>query len=317
LVGHFDVGQARTTLTLADDNRRETYRNVPVGAPSAINDKRRLGNTGYVAEYDILWADRLGLTGAIRHDHNDRFKNADTYRVQASYKLTDALRVRAAAGSGITNPTNFELFGFDPATFVGNPDLKPEKSEGWEVGADLLPGHGPVQAGVTYFRSKLKDEIFTAFTPSFQSTPRNRTDRSFQRGVELNGTAALGGGLTLDANYTWLKATENGGLPEVRRPKTQGSANLSWHDPAGRASATLSVRYTGKFYDFDFTDPSDPSVRRRMDDFTLVNLAGTWKVAKALELFARVENLTGEHYQEAFTFREGGRGVFAGVRAGF
>jgi vitamin B12 transporter len=312
-----DSSQVTSTLTLALDNERETYRNIPVGAPTSLNNKRALGNVGYVAEYDLLWADRVGLTGAVRHDQNDHFDDADTYRVQASYKFDGGLRIRAASGSGITNPTNFELYGYDPNTFIGNPNLKPEKSIGWEAGIDFLPSISPLRLGATYFQSTLKDEVYTAYKPSFESTPLNRADKSHQKGVELTATTTLAEVFTLDADYTYLKATEDGGLVEVRRPKNSGSVNLTWRDPQARGNATLSVRYTGKFYDFDYTDPFGAATRRPMSDFTLVNLAGAWRVRKGLEVFGRVENLFDKRYQETYTFREAGRGVYAGIRAGF
>lgn len=84
------------------------------------------------AQYDITIADHIGLGAAVRHDDNDRFKSADTYRLQASYRFDSGTRLRAGAGSGIKNPTMTELFGFHPNTFIGNPNLKPEKSEGQE-----------------------------------------------------------------------------------------------------------------------------------------------------------------------------------------
>jgi len=79
-----------------------------------------------------------GVGAAVRYDDNDFFKNATTYRVQGFYRVTYMLRLRAAAGSGVKNPSQTELFGFNASAFpfVGNPNLKPEKSEGWEAGGD-------------------------------------------------------------------------------------------------------------------------------------------------------------------------------------
>ena len=51
--------------------------------------------------------------------------------------------------------------------------------------------------------------------------------------------------------------------------------------------------------------------------FTLVNLAGVWKLSDRLELFGRVENLADQHYQEVYGFNTPGRAAYAGVRARF
>ncbi|RFC41483.1 MAG: vitamin B12 transporter, partial [Verrucomicrobia bacterium] len=310
-----DKDALASTLTLAIDNKRETYLNIPIGAATSINTKRVLNNTGYVAEYDATVGDHFGFGAALRHDQNDRFKNADTYRIQASWRFNTGLRLRAASGSGITAPTNFELFGYDPTSFVGNPNLKPEKSKGWEAGLDWFAPNSPVRLGATWFSDILTGEIQTNFTPSFLSTPVNLAQPSYQHGLELTAAADLPGSVTLDGAYTHLKATEKGGLTEVRRPDDTASLNATWRGQ--KVSVTGTVRYTGKFVDFDFTNPFGAATRRAMPAFTLVNVAAAYKLAPRVELTARVENLFNAKYQEVFTFQAQGVSAFVGLRAGF
>ncbi len=308
----------RQSLTLALDDKRETYRNVPDGAPGPINLTRVLSNIGYVAEYEGRFGDHLGVGLSARHDQNDRFKNADTWRGQVSYSVNNALRLRAAAGTGLAAPTNFELFGFDPSSFVGNPNLRPESSGGWEAGADLTPSSRRYSLSLTYFHSVLKDEIFTAFLPGFLSTPENRTTLSTQDGIEASASARLGDSLTAHAAWTHLSAQEGGGLPEIRRPDDSGSTDLTWKAPGARTSATLTVRYTGQFRDFDFTDPNAfPTPRRVMPAYTLVALSVSHKIGEGMELFGRVDNLFDQAYQEQYTARSPGRTAVIGVRKGF
>lgn len=310
---NFGEGRAQQRATLALDSKRETYRNIPIGAALPMNAERKLETRGYVAEYGLTLDDRLGVGAAVRFDDNERFGDATTWRVQASYSFEGGFRLRAAAGTGMTAPTNFELFGFDPGSFIGNPDLKPETSRGWEAGVDYRVDR--VELGLTYFDARLKDEIFTAFTPSFQSTPRNRTERSTRRGVEATAAADLGDGWRIDAAYTHLRAREGAGLEEVRRPRDTASVNLAWR--GDRAGAVLTVRYNGQAKDFDFTNPFGGTVRHDMKAFTLVNLAGDWRVREGVTVFGRIENLFDEDYEEVFTFTSSGRAAYVGVKAGF
>lgn len=311
--GDEDAAQA---LTLAVDDKRETYLNIPVGPPSPSNTKRVLNNIGYVAEYEGVFGDHLGLGAAVRHDQNERFANADTWRAQVSYSLMSGLRLRAAAGTGLAAPTNFELFGFDPTSFVGNPNLKPETSRGWEAGFDFAPDSHRYSVAVTWFDSELKDEIFTRFLPGFLSTPENRTTLSTQTGVEAALNVRVNTRLDAFAAWTHLKAEEGDGLTEVRRPENSGSVNLTWHDE--KTSATLTVRYTGEFRDFDFTDPfAFPSPRRVMPAYTRVNLSVSRDVGTDAQVFVRVDNLFDEDYQEQYTARSPGRSAVIGLRKGF
>ena len=312
----FGTARVEHAVTLAADFERETFRNRAVfGAPSDANIERRIDNTGLVAQYDLVVDDRFAFGASLRHDDNDRFRNATTYRLRGSAEIAPGFRLRAAAGSGIKNPTNFELFGFDPSSFIGNPNLRPEKSEGWEAGADIVLADETVRIGATYFDSTLENEIFTNFSPTFVASPANRTTDSKQHGVELFANAALGRGWRVDLAYTYLDAEENG-LEELRRPPHTGSANVSWRSADDRFGATATARYNGETFDSNFTSlPIGPRVE--LDDFVLVNLAADYRLSERFELFGRVENLFDEKYEEVFTFRSPGRAAYAGVRARF
>ena len=325
-----DAGELSHKFTGVYDYERETFQNTnPPGAFAADTTKRAVRNDGFVAQYDLTVGDVAGVGAAVRYDENDLFKNATTYRVQGFYKVSDLVRLRAAAGSGIKNPSQTELFGFNASAFpfVGNPNLKPERSEGWEVGSDLTLADGRVKLGATWFDSTLKDEIFGVFgapvalctrpgfpVPTSCSTTGNRASHSIQRGVELSAEAWLSDAFSLDAAYTHLDAKENH-VKEIRRPPTIASANLTWHAPADRGSATLTVRYNGDMTDRDFS--AFPARTVTLKSFTLVNLAGAWKLTDHIDVFGRVENLTDESYQEVYGFNAAGRAAYAGVRARF
>ncbi|MFN4090972.1 MAG: TonB-dependent receptor plug domain-containing protein, partial [Alphaproteobacteria bacterium] len=125
-----DIAGADHALTFYAEREREDYRNRNTGTPAA-NQNRGTTNYGYVGEYRVgLW-EQLFLSGAVRFDDNDGFRNATTWRTTAAYVIPEAgTRIRASYGTGFTKPTFFELFGFNPNTFAGNPDLKAERSKG-------------------------------------------------------------------------------------------------------------------------------------------------------------------------------------------
>lgn len=301
-------------LTFAADWERESFRNA-LAASGGFTGRRAIEQTGFVGEYRYAGA-AFDLSAAIRHDINDRFRDATTFRVGAGYRVADGTRLRAAAGSGVKNPGFFELFGFVDGRFIGNDALRPEKSTGWEVGVDQELGTS-AQLSVTYFDSELEGEIFTTFPPpNFIATPANRTTVSEQRGIEVALSARLAEQLSLDAAYSYLDAEENG-IEEVRRPEHIASAALTWTAPGDAASATLVVRHNGATPDVAFTDPSFVPVRVTLDDYTLVNFNARAKVSDAVSAFARVENLLGETYEQVFSFVSPGRSAVIGVEARF
>lgn len=305
----FDTGAAQHKLTGAIDWRWESFSNaVPAFFILATGDT---DTTGFVGSYDVsLGAFDGGF--AFRHDSNDQFKDADTYRVQASYRLTEATRLRATAGTGIKNPTYTELYGFDPTSFIGNPNLKPEKSKGWDAGIDQTFAGGAVRATATYFSARLKDEIFTDFSV-FPFTAGNRTTTSTRQGVELTLQATLDEDWTIGAQYTYLDAEENG-QEEVRRAPHIASLDVT-RRLGDKGSITVTVRHSGAQRDNAFTLVTPPIVT--LDAFTLVNVNVSYDLTENVQLFGRIENLTDERYEEVFSYRSPCIGAYAGVRTKF
>jgi vitamin B12 transporter len=309
-------GPLRHQITFALDLERERFRNTdPSG--SAFTGRRRTDNVGIVGQYDLTLGDHATFGASVRHDDNDRFADATTYRVQGSYRFDSGTRLRGAAGSGVKNPGYYELFGYFDGRFNGNPNLKPEKSEGWEAGVEQTVAADRVTFGATYFRSTLRDEIVTTYpAPTFVATPDNSAAKSRQRGVEAYLNARIGTAWRIDAAYTYLHARE-AGRSEVRRPAHIGSAALSWRAPQNRGGVTLVARYNGRTDDVAYTDPSYAPVRVPLRDYVLVNLSGDVAIASRLSLFARIENLANERYEDVFSFTNPGRAAYAGLRARF
>ncbi len=306
-------------LTAAVDVEQEEFQNKTPGTGSpfdAFVGKRHTENLGLVGQYEVLVNDALSVGASIRHDRNDRFDDPTTWRVQGSYAFSTGTRVRAAYGTGVKNPGYFDLYGYSDGNYIGNPGLRPEKSRGWEAGIEQQLDEGST-IGVTYFDSKLKDEIFITYpAPNFIATPANRDTRSSQHGFEVFASARPIPQLRLDATYTYLKASENG-VVEVRRPRHIGSFNATIFSNDERFSGTLTVRYNGRQEDVAYIDPSYIPVSVTLDEFVLVNLNAEYKITPAVTVFGRVENLINERYEEVFSFATAGRAAYGGVRVNF
>jgi vitamin B12 transporter len=307
---YFRGDGTENSLTLALDNEHETFRNVPIGPPTPVNDERSLDTTGLIAEYNLNLNGHIGLGGVFRHDWHSGFENSDTYRIHGSYMFEDGLRFHSAYATGFKAPTNFELFGFDPGSFIGNPDLKPELSRGWEAGVQKEFGE-MAALGASYFRNRFENEIFTVFTPSFESTVINLTDESKQQGIEFFGSIDFDNGIRIDASYTYLDAEESG-AEEIRRAPHIASASITWRSIDDRFGAFFSLRYNGEQKDLNFTLSGPPHIA--LPPYTLATLGGDWRVSDTIQLFGRVENLFDSHYEEVYTFGSAGRAFYVGVR---
>ncbi|MEM9311798.1 MAG: TonB-dependent receptor, partial [Pseudomonadota bacterium] len=307
----YDFGGSDHSLTIAADYEVEGFNNV-----LTFDDRNEVENVGFVGQYRF-GGDRFDFSASLRHDVNDLFQDATTFRVGAGYRIGEGTRLRAAAGTGVKNPTLNELFGFFDGAFVGNPDLEPEESTSWEVGLDQDFADGKATLSITYFDAELENEIFTDFPPpTFIASPGNRDTKSTQHGFELALSALLGGGFSVNGTYSFLDAEENG-AEEVRRPNHLASAALNWAAPGDAASANLVVRYNGEAIDSDFTTGAFPAPTASLDAYTLVNLNVRVKLADGINVFGRIENLLDETYEPVLTFVAPGVNGLIGFEARF
>jgi len=295
------------------ENKQETFKNACPGFCSPEQRPKQTRElTGVGVQYRAEIASQLYLFATARHDSNDSFDDADTYSVAASWVIPNTgTRPHASIGTGVTNPTFTEQFGFDPGTFVGNPNLVPEEATGWDAGIEQTFFDNRLVADLTYFSSVLENEIFTAFgpPPTFLSTSQNRTVDSDRSGLELSVRYNPTDDIGLIGSWTNLDATEPAGI-ETRRPENQGSLDATWRINGGPMQLNLGVTYNGEQVDTDF----GTFLRTAQDPYTLVRLGLSYQLTDSVEIYGRVENLTDERYEEVIGFLGSPRAAYIGLR---
>ncbi|MFD2236943.1 TonB-dependent receptor plug domain-containing protein [Aureimonas populi] len=295
---------------------RESFRQLePVFDPSQLDTQSR-DMHALVGEYRGTFLDQFHLTGAVRQDFNDAFEDAATYSLSGAWVLPGReTRLHASLGTGVQNPNFYDQFGFIPGSFAGNPQLRPEKSFGWDIGVEQGFLGRALVVDATYFDQDLENEIVTLFLPDFTSTPVNEEGRSRRRGVELAATLDLGNGFSAGASYTYTDASDPEGEREVRRPRHAGSLSAAYVFDEERARLFTDIAFNGRMEDDAFG--SAGARRVGLGSYTLVTLGGSYRFTEHLEGFARVENLLGEAYEEVYGYSAPGRGAFAGLNARF
>jgi vitamin B12 transporter len=306
------AGTTTQRVTGAIETERETFRASDVDPTALSNQFRSRVQTSLVGEYRIDAGDWLGGGFAVRHDWNSPFADATTWRATAAVKPGAGFTVHGSYGTGVTDPTFYELYGFFPDFFIGNPDLKPETSSGWDIGAGWA--NASISFDVTYFSTNLKNEIVSTFDfETFLSGVANASGTSQRQGVEVAANAVIAKGLTLNATYAWLEACEQRvagdvQVREVRRPPHSGSVTLQYQGPVVDLAASAAI--TGARDDTDFAR----FVPVVLPSYTLLTLSGAWHVAKRVDLTARIQNALNQQYQDVFAYNNPGITAFFGVR---
>ena len=300
-------------VTVAFEREEQDFENHGAVPDALENQKRSEPQNSYIAEYRVGFADQLFLSAGVRHDDNRMFKNATTYRLSAAWQFKEiGTRLHASHGTAVTNPGFFELFGYYPDFFIGNPNLKPEESRSFDVGVEQKFFDNQLTLDVTYFHANLENEIVTVFA-GFSTTVDNLVGTSQRDGIEVMLSAQLTDNLSLGGSYTYTNSRQPGGAPEVRRPKHMGNLNANYVFAAGRGNVNLDVSYNGRQLDNDFASSTPESVVT-LNDYVLVTLAASYKLTDNLEIYGRIENLVDQNYEEVFSYRSPGLGAFGGLR---
>lgn len=272
--------------------------------------RRERERFAFAGEYRTEILNQLFVTGALRHDNNDTFENFTTWRTDASWKVPGTgIRPHASVGTSVKFPTMFEQFGFIPAFFLPNPDLKSEESFGWDAGVEFAFLNRKVLLDVTYFEANLENEIRGV---GFPTTPINLVGESERRGVEVAGSVVVTAGLTVGASYTYLDASDPDGAEEIRRAPHAGRLDINYAFAGGLGNFNIAAIYNGDMKDTSF--PGFIPTTVTLDEYWLINVAASYKVAPGVELYGRVENALDENYQEVFGFETAGVAAYAGIR---
>ena len=299
---------------------------------------------GYFAEVRWSSRDRLFATAGLRVEDIRRTRleesaarpalPSDTV-VSANPRLavawlardgaTTYTKIRGAAGTGIRPPDGFEL------AFTDNPGLRPERSTSVEAGVDqaFAGGRGLIEA--TVFSNEYDDLIVAV--GSFSGSSRYRTDnianarsRGFETALTLRGRVGSGRPVDLSGRvgYTFLDtevlAVDGDqdapppfavGQALLRRPAHQFFADVT----AATGRVTLFLRGGGRSQTLD-VEPSFGTFGGLFDNpgYQFWHAGGSWRVARFVEVFGRIDNLFDRAYEEAFGFPAPGRRASAGLR---
>ena len=311
------------SLTIGLGHEREDY--LQRAEASFFGDPNRdlsTQSTDALAEFRLDARGDWAAAAALRYDRNSDYDDAFSWRVSALKHLGLGVGLHAAYGIGVKNPTFIERFGYF-SNFIGNPDLLPESSRGWELGARYGSRAGTLTGSITWFSERLEDEIngFVFDPASGGFTAGNRPGTSRRSGIELQGQASILPRLTLAGAYTWLRSREPAPgdtmIQELRRPRHSGSLNAHYEiaDPA--IGINLHLAYTGEQPDIFYPPWPNPSRRVSLDSFLLASLTATWQANSRVRWHIRAENLGDTRFEEVYGFRGPGRSIHLGVQFSF
>jgi vitamin B12 transporter len=268
----------------------------------------KTGNQGGFLELQSSFAKRFFFVANARHDDHDAFGGHNTWRVAPAVILpvTDT-KLKGSYGTGFKAPDLYQLYGNGPFGFVGNPNLRPETSIGYDYGFEQPLFNDRVRFGATYFHNSITNLINNVFAPVFTYV---NVGKAATYGAEAFVAVTVNDHLRARLDYTRTTAKDLiTGMDLLRRPRHKYAVTADWQ-PTDRLTLSPTVLYIGRWVDID----RSTFVRRDGGGVWLVNLAANYLVSDHVTVFARADNIFDRRWENPLGWEQPGFAVFGGVK---
>jgi vitamin B12 transporter len=287
-----------------EDGRRTGWTDLGFMTLPSNFDLDRVGRAAFI-EARYLPIAGLELYGAARVDDTNTDRARGSGRAAVSYALAaTGTRLHASWSNGHKQPSFYALGD----TLVGNENLRVETSETFEVGIEQTLAKGRLVAALAAFRTRYEDLIDFDFD-TFRLVNRSQARID---GVEVSLTAQLTNTLTARAHATLsdieLDAAD---ATLLYRPERFGGIELGWH-PGDAWSLHAHAQVVGKR-----AGSSVPTGQITLPSYERVDIAVSRSLTEQVRLFAALDNVFDEDYQEAVGFPDAGRRVRIGAQLRF
>ena len=300
------LAEASHVFTFLVDNEIDAQDVLGGGIQSDVDSE----TTGFVGEYKLEIFDQIFLSASIRHDENDLFKNTNTVRTTGAYVVKDTgTRLHTSYGEGVKNPTLFELFGFAPG-FTPNPNLKSEKSYGWDVGVEQEFMNGQATFAATYFENTINNLIQGAGATAVNLNGKNKIE-----GAEFEVSIRPATDLSFSGQYTYTGTEDANGIELIRRPKHVASLRSTLTRFNGDLEVNFGGTYYGKQNDTAFQAVLPfGSQTVTLDSYILADANIKYKLTDNVSIFGRLQNILNVRYENVFGTANPGFGAFMGLQ---
>ena len=209
--------------------------------------------------------------------------------------------------NGLRNPTLYEMFGTDNFGYSGNRDLKPEKSNTYEIYSKILFNEN-IDLSLRAFRANIQNNIEylnNKYQNDNDNIDLNQSGFNNQLNLKFKNSS-------LNIFSSFLSSKKESSADQLRRPEKNYGLNFSKMINSnffGNLNLNLKYNHYGKHFD---THSSNFSTIE-MDSTDLIDL----KISKKLnnsDLFIKITNALNESYQRPHGYNQEGRIFKFGIK---
>lgn len=258
------------------------------------------GNFGW----NVLLNSNLSLFA--RTDKHKQTGTNNTYKVNIDQKF-NKLNLGISYMNSLRNPTLYEMFGTDNYGYSGNKDLKPEKSNTYEVYSNIIFNEN-LNLSLRAFKSNIKNNIEyinNKYQNDSDNIDLNQSGFNTQLSMKIKNT-------NLNFFNSFLSSKKENNTDQLRRPEKNYGINLSkkiQNSPIGSLNFNIKYNHYGKHFD---THSSNFSTIE-MDSTDIIDIMVTKKL-KNSNYFVKITNALDETYQRPHGYNQEKRVIKFGVK---
>lgn len=264
---------------------------------------------------NMLYTSKAGLNlnmGARLNTHSV-YNTKLVYHINPSYNFALSeknFKLLTSYSTAYITPSLFQIF--DPS--FGNQELLPEENATFEAGLELTTKNH-FSASILYFSRKEKNVVdFVTLDPvNFLAQYQNVEGKYHANGVEVALSKRITEKWNIQTNYTF---TQPDPQFELRIPKHIIHAEIAFQ-PLPKTQISCNFQYYSKRQDLFFNPDNFQTERVTLKAYGLIDFFVSQQIMNELNVFARVENLFNENYQELYRYATRGRNLLVGLQLDF
>ena len=246
-----------------------------------FDETTRTNMAGFIT--GLYHGDKLQVEASLRNDENQRYGNNTTWQFGAGYEVIEHIRLTANTGTAFKAPTFNDLYSplscSKYGCYSGNPNLKPEESENYEVAIEGSYSFAFIR--VAAYRNNITNLI--------SGNIKENVGKATIEGIELS-TSFETGPISHQVSFDWMDPkNEDTGEVLARRAKRSGKWNSSYI--VNDFLFDLSYLYQDERLNYSGGD--------MLDSYSLFDLAGTYFITDSFSVSARIANMFNEEYETA------------------
>ena len=267
-----------------------------------ISEKQTLNNTGVYLTGQYALVNSVVAEAAVRSDHHSEFNWHTTWQSGLSWEFYDGYKLVGSYATAYKAPNLSQLYAYSSSswgTIIGNPNLKPEKSQQWEVGVEGMTG--PLFWQINAYHTDV-DNLIESNNGYPVSTYEN-IGKAEIKGVEWVNqldTGIFHHQLTYQYVDPRNKDTDK---VLLRRAKQQVKYQLDWN--IVDVDMGLTYQYIGQRYDLNETYQ-----RIKVGGVSIWDLTAAYPITSHLTIRGKIANMFDKDYETAYGYRTAGREYF-------